>query len=103
MYPEPDKFIPERYIRTGDKPGAMDPRKFAFGHGKRFVLSDKMMMYSSLSFIFFFSVCAGINFAEACVFMGIVTSLATMRISKPLDADGNEVTPDFAFSGSIAR
>lgn len=37
-YYEPNEFIPERFLSVGEDTGAMDPRKFTFGHGKRFVL-----------------------------------------------------------------
>lgn len=35
MYPEPTEFRPERFLATDSAPGAMDPRRFTFGHGRR--------------------------------------------------------------------
>lgn len=34
MYPEPDKFLPERHLE-GNKESYRDPRDFTFGSGKR--------------------------------------------------------------------
>lgn len=34
MYPEPDKFLPERHLE-GHKESYRDPRDFTFGSGKR--------------------------------------------------------------------
>lgn len=35
-YPEPDKFLPERFIQDGKiNPGVLDPSKIAFGFGRR--------------------------------------------------------------------
>ncbi len=36
-YPEPEKFMPERYLTREGKlnPDVRDPRTFAFGYGRR--------------------------------------------------------------------
>lgn len=47
--------------------------------------------------------CAGKQFAEAAFYMSVVTILATLNISKPLDKDGNEYTQPLKFSGSLIR
>lgn len=43
------------------------------------------------------------HFADAVVFMGIVTNLATMAISKAKDAEGNEIVPELEFTGTFGR
>ena len=37
VYPNPEKFIPERHISEGDKGAATDPRLYCFGFGRRCV------------------------------------------------------------------
>lgn len=43
------------------------------------------------------------HFANASIFMDIVTILATMSISKALDTDGKEITPELVFDGGMTR
>ena len=39
MYPDPDKFIPERYLKDGKaNPAVRDPASVIFGYGRRSVL-----------------------------------------------------------------
>lgn len=41
-YPEPEKFIPERFMDTGlETAEFLDPRIFAFGYGRRWVTDFK--------------------------------------------------------------
>lgn len=35
IYPDPENFLPERYLSTEESKGAMDPRQYIFGHGRR--------------------------------------------------------------------
>ena len=38
LYPEPDKFIPERFLKDGHlNPDIRDPGSIAFGFGRRYV------------------------------------------------------------------
>ncbi|TCD68003.1 hypothetical protein EIP91_011672 [Steccherinum ochraceum] len=83
VYPEPDKFKPERWVDKslhGDKD--VDPLEFAFGFGRR--------------------LCPGKYMAQELVFTVIATILATFNICKAKDADENEITPIAEYThGSI--
>ncbi|KAF9506387.1 hypothetical protein BS47DRAFT_1352807 [Hydnum rufescens UP504] len=74
MYPEPETFRPERFDEVGpDGQLPLDPLKFSFGMGRR--------------------ICPGQDFAEMVLFSNIAVFLATTTVSKPLDAEGNQITP----------
>ncbi|KDQ17057.1 hypothetical protein BOTBODRAFT_30444 [Botryobasidium botryosum FD-172 SS1] len=49
-------------------------------------------------------ICAGINFADATIFIAVASILATFDIDKPLDKDGNEAEPEaFYGPGLVSR
>lgn len=87
IYPEPKKFLPERFMSGPDGFAAgkepLDPRQFAFGFGRRF--------------------CVGINFAEAVVYTIVVSTLTTLNISKAVDKAGKEIEPSLEFEGPLIR
>jgi len=83
VFPEPEKFIPERFMPSSD-PAAIipiDPRLITFGYGRR--------------------ICPGKDFAEAVLWSIMVHILTTTAILKPLDVDGKEFTPPAVFSGDL--
>lgn len=85
-YPEPEKFLPERFMSengTHNPEGPLDPRLFAFGYGRR--------------------ICAGIHFAEAVVYSTVVSLLATVNISNAIDKEGKPIIPSREFTGSMTR
>lgn len=47
--------------------------------------------------------CAGQNFADAIIYIGIVSILATFDISKPRDENGVEVEPEITFAAALIR
>ncbi|RPD62615.1 cytochrome P450 [Lentinus tigrinus ALCF2SS1-7] len=68
-YPEPEKFIPERYLKDGKiNPAVRDPASVIFGYGRR--------------------ICPGRHFADASLFTYIASILHTLDISPPVDDDG---------------
>lgn len=76
-------FKPERYLGREGKEPEPDPRKFAFGFGRR--------------------VCPGRHLADNAVYLNIVQSLAVFEISKTIE-NGREVEPVVSFeSGVISR
>lgn len=50
-----------------------------------------------------FRICAGMHFAEASVFMAVVTCLATMNITKAKDTNGEDITPGLLFNGGLVK
>lgn len=42
VYPDPDRFLPERYLASDGNETQKDPREYAFGFGRRFVLVPKL-------------------------------------------------------------
>ncbi|KAF8953240.1 cytochrome P450 [Flammula alnicola] len=69
LYPAPEEFRPERF----DDPSVPDPHLFAFGFGKR--------------------VCAGKDYAEKMLWLGICSVLSNFVIRKARDNQGREITP----------
>ncbi|CAH0046585.1 unnamed protein product [Clonostachys solani] len=81
VYHDPTHFKPERYDAPYNEP---DPKEFVFGFGRR--------------------ICPGKNFADSFLFLAIVQSLATFKISKEVDSEGHEVEPPLnILPGVISR
>ncbi|KAJ3545417.1 hypothetical protein NMY22_g2454 [Coprinellus aureogranulatus] len=76
LYPQPDKFMPERFLSQDGKthdPSVRDPLTIAFGHGRR--------------------ACPGSHLALADLFMAAASILATFELSKAKDERGNVIEP----------
>ena len=106
IFPDFDNFRPERFLdETGTvdiaPPDTHEMGHVTFGFGKRCVprpgalycghcpirasLSDKVLLYR---------ICVGMHFANQALFINFATILWAMDISKALDEQGQEITPD---------
>ncbi|KAJ7128462.1 cytochrome P450 [Mycena epipterygia] len=81
IYSNPTAFLPERYL---PKPvGNAEPHfSGKFGFGRR--------------------VCTGKYLAENSLWIAIVTMLASCTLNKPIDQDGNIITPEVVMSHGLA-
>jgi cytochrome P450 len=78
VYPEPDRFRPERFLGTNPEP---NPTAFVFGYGRR--------------------VCPGRHLAESNMFLVIAQSLAAFDISKAVDKSGNIIEPRIGYMPGV--
>ncbi|OCH85714.1 cytochrome P450 [Obba rivulosa] len=74
VYPNPSIFNPQRFMRNGKlDPDVLDPAEAAFGFGRR--------------------ICPGKFLAQDELWITVASILATLNITKAIDANGVEITP----------
>ncbi|THH28091.1 hypothetical protein EUX98_g6099 [Antrodiella citrinella] len=78
VYPDPEAFLPERFMVAPGETEHMDPKTFVFGFGRR--------------------LCPGREFADSCIFLVLASIIATMDIFKPKDGAGRDITPKPVFT-----
>ncbi|QRV89144.1 cytochrome P450 family protein [Ceratobasidium sp. AG-Ba] len=80
VYPEPDRFVPERYLVDNPPPG---PENYAFGFGRR--------------------ICPGLHVAQNSLWIILSNIIVNFDILKAKDARGMEITPEESYTdGSSA-
>ncbi|KAG6836350.1 hypothetical protein H0H93_008906 [Arthromyces matolae] len=86
IYENPSSFIPERFLEKVDitTERLRDPRNYVFGFGRR--------------------KCPGQNLVESSIWLLMASMIATLNISKPVDAkSGKPVEPKVEFENPIFR
>lgn len=81
-----------------DNASALDPRRYFYGFGRRYVTSLRVLvrMLSVYS-----SVCPGQHFADTIMWLTMATLLASTKMSKGVDAEGKEIEPSTGYSGGM--
>ncbi|OJA21655.1 hypothetical protein AZE42_09326 [Rhizopogon vesiculosus] len=79
-YPNPNDFTPDRFFMPDGQLND-DTVDFSFGFGRR--------------------ICTGKHFADASLWIAIVSLLATFRFMRPLNDDGKEVDPIFEWTTGL--
>ncbi|EED79205.1 predicted protein [Postia placenta Mad-698-R] len=85
LFPDPDAFVPERYLAPADEATARrrDPRNYVFGFGRRR--------------------CPGMHLIEQSLWIVMASMVATLDISKARDAAGRAVEPEVVFDNAVFR
>ncbi|KAF9043019.1 cytochrome P450 [Panaeolus papilionaceus] len=86
LYPDPNAFNPDRFMESSGDVEAdrkRDPRHYVFGFGRR--------------------QCPGMNLVDSSVWILIVSMLATVEVTKPVNEHGEIVEPEVKFENPIFR
>ena len=81
-YPNPNSFIPERFLNDDGSLKPNDIEHLAFGFGRR--------------------MCAGKHFADMAVWSIMAKVLAVFTILPPLDENGIEIPIELKFTSGLA-
>ena len=83
-YPNPEVYDPTRYLTSDGKlnPDAPDPME-GFGFGRR--------------------VCPGRHFATESMWITMAYLLATVKLEKPVDEQGNVIEPSGEYTSGLLR
>ncbi|KAF4610220.1 hypothetical protein D9613_010340 [Agrocybe pediades] len=117
-FPNPTEFIPERFLHedgvTPRSMGVWDPRRIAFGYGRRYglridlhIFADKLMAPITLVVCSFplptvtDRTCPGSHIAVSYLWMTVASVLSMFDISRERDEDGNELPPDVEFHTGV--
>ncbi|KAL4261036.1 cytochrome P450 family protein [Pleurotus pulmonarius] len=83
IYPDPDTFDPERFLKNGEiNPDTLDPIP-NFGFGRR--------------------ICPGRFFAMDSLFISIASILSCFDITKVKDKEGRDIEPDIQWTSGFSR
>nr|VWO94670.1 Uncharacterized protein [Ganoderma boninense] len=85
LYPEPEKFSPERFELEKDpeRLRLMDSFNYAFGFGRRR--------------------CPGMHFADQSLFFTFTSIMACFNIAPVTDSNGESILPPLEFDGGVFR
>jgi len=108
VYSDPEAFNPDRYLPTSEG-GLGEPLPVGqFGFGRRyfpffFLFSCVFLFIQNKAYKMGDSVCLGQYLASASIWIVTATKLATFKISKALDDEGNEITPAPKMTSGLER
>ncbi|KAJ7589639.1 cytochrome P450 [Mycena floridula] len=83
VYHNPEEFNPSRFLPKPEGLEEPDPRSIIFGWGRR--------------------ICPGRFLADGNLFIAMATILSAFDISKAMDENGKEITPDVEFDQAFTR
>ncbi|KDQ17039.1 hypothetical protein BOTBODRAFT_106426, partial [Botryobasidium botryosum FD-172 SS1] len=86
-YKDPKRFWPERF----ENPETAEPEPYKYNR----------LLINTAYQLRILGISAGINFADATIFIAVASILATFDIGKPLDEDGNEVEPKISYGPGL--
>ena len=92
-YPEPDRFMPERYLKEGRiDPKVRDPLKFQFGFGRRYVHSPSLRhrLEAQIHDICY-RICPGMPFSQDSLFIAVVSILHAFDVRPVASANGSSI------------
>ena len=101
VYENPEDFYPERFETD---PGLLDPRDFVFGAGRRCDCPASVTFSRPNNESYCLlprRVCPGIPLAESVIWTALATLIATTRISKARDKNGEEITPSIGYGSEL--
>lgn len=96
VYPEPEDFKPERFIKDGKINNAVrNPFTLAFGFGRRLVSNnpDVQDNIANNTDSFNYSICPGRHLSNASLFITIASVLHTFDIHPVVGEDGKRFDP----------
>ena len=100
-YPDPEAFIPERYLDSEGMLNDDDPAEFAFGFGRR-ACPGKLLPSETEPFtrrMFF----PGRHTGDAAVWIAVATLLATLDFNVPKDLNGKDIEFEPQFTGGVTQ
>lgn len=102
VYPEPEKFIPERFLAIDAK--VRSPDSYQFGFGRRYLVSlNPPNAFLTLS-VLNYRICPGRHFANEALYITVASVLHVFNIDPPLDDKGQpmRVEPEIVLDYFLA-
>jgi hypothetical protein len=100
IYVDPDRFNPERFLKTKDHVPEMDPSAVGvFGFGRRCVKTPKEAENKPTETSFHLSQCPGQYLADMTTWHVVASILAAFDVSPASDNNGRPIDVRYAVNG----